>query len=106
MTAVLCRPATGEQRVIPTGFSWTTLFFGPFPALFRGDFLWAIVIAVTQFFTVGIAGFIWAFAYNGIHHRKLLKQGFGSAGMGGGAYGGQQHVNLHINDSRGARVGH
>ena len=66
------------------GFSWTTLFFGMFPALFRGDFLTFIgtfvVLAILGFLTVGIgtgvAMLIWAFFYNRYYTRRLLERGY------------------------------
>ncbi|MDK9720864.1 MAG: hypothetical protein OEL53_06735 [Rhodospirillales bacterium] len=66
------------------GFSWTTLFFGMFPALFRGDFITFIggfvVLLIVGFFTLGIgagiAMLVWAFLYNKYYTRKLLEQGY------------------------------
>ena len=66
------------------GFSWTTLFFGMFPALFRGDFLTFIggfiVLVILAFFTVGIgaglAMVVWSFMYNKYYTRRLLEQGY------------------------------
>jgi hypothetical protein len=66
------------------GFSWTTLFFGFFPALIRGDFLTFLggfaVIAVLGAITFGIGSFIamfvWAFLYNRYYTRKLLEKGY------------------------------
>ena len=66
------------------GFSWTTLFFGMFPALFRGDFITFIggfvVLAILGIVTVGIgaglAMLIWAFFYNRYYTRRLLEQGY------------------------------
>ena len=70
------------------GFSWTTLFFGFFPTLFRGDFLSFIggfvVSVIIGLFTFGIGalfiGLIWAFAYNNYYTRKLLERGYAFAG--------------------------
>jgi hypothetical protein len=67
-----------------TGFSWTTLFFGMFPSLFRGDFLTFIggfvVLVILAVLTLGIgtavAMFVWAFLYNGYYTRKLLERGY------------------------------
>lgn len=66
------------------GFSWTTLFFGCFPALFRKDFLTFIagffVLAGVALITAGIgaifAFFIWAFIYNTYYTKRLLENGY------------------------------
>ncbi|MFL6676245.1 MAG: hypothetical protein ACJ8LG_23510 [Massilia sp.] len=73
------------------GFSWTTLFFGFFPALFRGDFITfiggfviSIIIAIV---TWGVGAFfiglVWAFMYNKYYTRKLIERGYVLAGSEG-----------------------
>lgn len=70
------------------GFSWTTLFFGFFPALFRGDFITFIGGIVIAFmigvFTFGVGtlfvSFVWAFMYNKYYTRKLIERGYVLAG--------------------------
>lgn len=66
------------------GFSWTTLFFGIFPALFRSDFVTFIggfvIYVILGAFTFGIgsfiAAFVWAFMYNKYYTRRLLERGY------------------------------
>lgn len=76
--------ATGITKNGYFGFSWTTLFFGFFPSLFRGDFItflggFAISVIVVMM-TLGIGafliGFVWAFKYNKYYTRKLLERGY------------------------------
>ncbi|MDB5777433.1 MAG: hypothetical protein JWP38_3566 [Herbaspirillum sp.] len=70
------------------GFSWTTLFFGFFPALFRGDFITFIggfvIYVIIAMMTFGIGaffvGFIWAFMYNKYYTCKLIERGYVLAG--------------------------
>lgn len=62
----------GAVRVAPVGFSWTTLFFGFFPALLRGHWIWALVIAVINVFTFGLAGLVFAFIYNKSYIKYLI----------------------------------
>jgi hypothetical protein len=70
------------------GFSWTTLFFGFIPALFRGDFITFIggfvIYVIIAMMTLGIGaffvGFIWAFLYNKYYTCKLLERGYMLAG--------------------------
>jgi hypothetical protein len=73
------------------GFSWTTLFFGFFPALFRGDFITfiggfviSIIIGIVTW-GVGIPfiSLVWAFMYNKYYTRKLIERGYVLAGSGG-----------------------
>jgi hypothetical protein len=66
------------------GFSWTTLFFGFFPALFRGDFLvfvaGLVVDLLVGVFTSGVGvlavHLVWAFLYNRQYTRRLLERGY------------------------------
>ena len=69
-------PMTGQMRRAPIGFSFTVLFFGCFPPLFRGDFKWAFIMAALFFLTFGISHFIFMFIYNKLYITDLVNQGF------------------------------
>jgi hypothetical protein len=89
----MINPATGEKAFVPTGFSWTTLLFGAFPALFRLDWKNAAIIAgvliVSSFMYIAfIPLIVFSFIYNDkMHIRDLLNKGwvvstyFGSKSM-------------------------
>jgi hypothetical protein len=87
-TITLRHKTSGIMKEGFYGFSWTTLFFGCFPALFRGDFLTFIgifvVLLLLGIVTFGIgtffAMFIWAFFYNGYYTKRLLEKGYELAG--------------------------
>lgn len=74
----------GVVKEVKVGFSWTTFFFGFFPALFRGDLKWAaimfIVAALISVFTLGIGawipGIVFSFVYNKIYIKELLEKGY------------------------------
>lgn len=74
----------GLSKQVKVGFSWTTFFFGFFPALFRGDLKWAaimfvIALAVGSFtFGIGsgISGIVFSFVYNKIYIKELIEKGY------------------------------
>jgi hypothetical protein len=74
---IIVRNQNGQSKKIKkVGFSWTTLFFGFFPALFRGDFKWAIIIFSVNCFSCGLARLIFMFTYNELYINDLLKDGY------------------------------
>jgi hypothetical protein len=76
MAATLNHVTTGEVKTVPTGFSWTTLFFGFFVPLFRGDILWAAIMLIVGIVTAGISVIIFPFFYNKVYIDSLLKKGY------------------------------
>ena len=66
------------------GFSWTTLFFGFFPALFRADFATFIggfiIYVILGLISFGllplVASIAWSFMYNKYYTRRLLERGY------------------------------
>ena len=77
---MLQHPVTGITKPGFYGFSWTTLLFGGFPALFRGDIIIGLVVVVLSILTWWIAGIIWAFFYNKHYTLKLVEKGYIFAG--------------------------
>ena len=77
-------PGTGIVKTGYFGFSWTSFFFGGFPALLRGDvWIGLAVLAgslVASAFSAGllwfVVGLIWAVIYNKMYTQGLLQQGF------------------------------
>ena len=72
----------GVKLVVPIGFSWTTLFFGPFPALFRGDLKWALIQIIAYLllgWTIIAIPALWlvfAIIYNEQYANDLRVKGF------------------------------
>jgi len=73
---LLSNPRTGETRRVPRGFSWTTLFFGFFPALLRGDWIGVVFHVGACLLTFGVAGLVLPFFYNRMFERRLRERGF------------------------------
>lgn len=67
---------TGQYKTAPVGFSWTTLFFGCFPSLFRGDWKWAAIQFGLAWITLGFSWLVMPFFYNKLHLKDLLNKGF------------------------------
>jgi len=63
---------TGKMKEAPVGFSWTVLFFGPFPAMFRGDWKWFFMITLAALVTGGLSTFVFMFIYNKFSLKDLL----------------------------------
>src|SRR5207253_8329723 len=66
------------------GFSWTSLFLGPWPLLFRNEWgfflVFIAVYIVVGAFTLGIGslilGLVWAFIFNKWHMKRLIEPGY------------------------------
>lgn len=72
-TLIMKHPQTGQLKQAPIGFSWTSLFFGPWVALYRGNY-WAFPIwFILNIFTCGIAS---PFFYNKFYLKYLINRGY------------------------------
>lgn len=68
-TVTVVNNFSGERKDIPVGYSWTVLFWGCFPALFRQDWknfgIMAAVLVVTSFMYIAwIPLIVFSFIYN------------------------------------------
>ena len=74
----------GLTKTVKVGFSWTTLLFGFFPALFRGDLKWAAIMFILTLLvgaaTFGFGGWIvaivFSFIYNKIYIKEQIEKGY------------------------------
>ena len=75
---------TGVVKEAPTGYSWTTFFFGIFVPLLRGDLKWAVILLLlclaVGLCTAGIGVFlvtpIFGFIYNKLYIKDLVEKGY------------------------------
>jgi hypothetical protein len=71
---------TGIIKAVPTGFSWTSFFFGALVPMVRGDLVVAIIAVLACVATGGIAApFVWIYlacAYNERYLLSMLEKGW------------------------------
>lgn len=66
----------GIYKEYHTGFSWTVLFFGFWPALFRGDWKWAAIIFLCNWALWLPACIFFAIKYNELYVKDLIQNGY------------------------------
>lgn len=72
----LKNPRTGVMREAPVGFSWTVLFFGWFPPLFRKDWWGFLIMLLVGCATLGLSNLVFMFIYNKMYLKSLVRDGF------------------------------
>ncbi len=77
-------PHTGTIKEAPVGFSWTTLLFGFFPALFRGDWKWTVIQLIIALITFGLSNLVFMFIYNKLYVKDLIKAGYKARSISSG----------------------
>lgn len=60
----------------PVGFSWTSLFFGFWPAFMRKDFKTAFKWIGIGLITLSLGWFVYPFMFNKQHIKRLLADGY------------------------------
>lgn len=75
-TTVHLKNADGVVKTGIVGFSWTTLFFGLFVPLLRGDMKWFFIMLIFGILTLGLVQIIFCFIYNKKYTEALIDKGF------------------------------
>lgn len=75
-TLILEHYLTKRQIQAPIGFSWTVLFFGPCPALFRSDWSGFFLMLVWTIITGGYSRIYFMFTYNRAYLMKRIGKGY------------------------------
>ena len=75
-TIMFKHPVLGNVKAAPVGFSWTVLFFGFFPALFRSDWKWAVIMFLCALISGGLSGLVFMFIYNKLYIKDLIGKGY------------------------------
>jgi hypothetical protein len=84
MDVYMRNPLTGAKKRARTGFSWTSLLFGFWVPLFRGDWKWTAILLpsylVLAFLTLGLGnlvlGIVQGAKYNEWHLDGLRESGY------------------------------
>ena len=74
--ATLYHKGTERTREAPVGFSWTTLFFGPFRHAVSMDWKWFLGSLLLALCTVGLTNPVLRFMINRLHLRDLVRDGY------------------------------
>ena len=69
-------PRTAQQREAPMGYSWSTLFLGPFPMLARKEGVWFLVCLAMAVLTLNLSSVVLSFFVNKLYIRYLINEGF------------------------------
>lgn len=89
-------PTTGEHKLAPVGFSWTTLFFGMFPALFRLDWknlaIMTAVILIGGLVSGGLFSWVALIVFGFIYNDKMYLKGLLDSGYRIDTYMGTQSL--------------
>lgn len=84
---VFKNPNNGAIKEAPVGFSWTVFFFGLFPALFRGDWKWAVIMLILAVMTFGLSNLAFMFIYNKLYIKELIGEGYKAESIASGDMG-------------------
>lgn len=66
----------GVIKEVKKGFSWTTLLFGIFVPLTRGDLKWFLISIAADIVTFGLFWLVFPFFYNKVYLNDLLNEGY------------------------------